>query len=60
MDNTEKKKFANCTVQGTTLVYAHRRVNYLLFLQRLPTKTGGIAIKLVCVTCTHNGSATVS
>jgi len=38
-----KKKFANCTGQGTTLVYAHRHINYLLFRQRLPTKTGGIA-----------------
>jgi len=43
MDNTEKKKFANCTGQGTTLVNAHRHINYLLFRQRLPTMTGGIA-----------------
>jgi len=26
-----KKKFANCTGQGTTLVYAHSHINYLLF-----------------------------
>ena len=34
-----KKKFANCTGQGTTLVYAHSHINYLLFRQRLSTKT---------------------
>jgi len=43
MDNTEKKKFSNCTGQGTTLVYAHRHINYFVIRQRLPTKTGGIA-----------------
>jgi len=39
----QKKKFANYTGQGTTLVYARRHINYLLFRQRLPTNTGGIA-----------------
>jgi len=38
-----KKEICELQGQGTTLVYTHSQINYLLFHQRLPTKTGGIA-----------------
>jgi len=39
---TVTKEICDCTGQSKTFVYAHRDINYLLFRQRLLTKTGGI------------------
>jgi len=56
-----KKKFSNCTGQGTTLVSAHRHIKLFAFPSAITDDDGrNCWIKLVCLTFTQNDSATVS
>ena len=61
-DGKYRKKFVNCTGQATTLVNAHRHINYLLSVSdyRRRREEWLDHIQLVCLTFTHKDSAKVS